>query len=226
MKYYIYISDAKVNMLLSQIPHEHKKRIATEFKIDLKLLSASRKAEVEVNDDRIAKLEVVCEFIRTYGNIGSVEESDEYIEDTLTMTWVVGGHDNGLVYFSGISGETILGLGGSSKHLIGVSEFDGSRRIESLMSAAPLIISALRTMLGDKTGTLGQLEYLPRNVKDNPMAYVLSASAMMIERPQCPKQRMEFLAKRLAEQELPSGRQFECAARAILATPLYVALAE
>ena len=38
MKYYIYISDAKVNMLLAQIPHNIKKKVATEFKIDLKVI--------------------------------------------------------------------------------------------------------------------------------------------------------------------------------------------
>src|ERR1022692_4308702 len=31
VKYYLYISDAKVDMLLSQIPHEPKKKIALEF---------------------------------------------------------------------------------------------------------------------------------------------------------------------------------------------------
>jgi hypothetical protein len=43
VKYYLYISDSKVDMLLSQIPHETKKTIAAEFKIDLKLFSALKK---------------------------------------------------------------------------------------------------------------------------------------------------------------------------------------
>jgi hypothetical protein len=36
MRYYIYISDAKVDMLLSQIPHEQRNKIATELKLDFK----------------------------------------------------------------------------------------------------------------------------------------------------------------------------------------------
>ncbi len=32
-KYYIYISDAKMDMLLPQVPHGLKKKVATEFKL-------------------------------------------------------------------------------------------------------------------------------------------------------------------------------------------------
>lgn len=37
MKYYIYISDSKVDMLLAQIPHDFKRRVALQFKVDLKV---------------------------------------------------------------------------------------------------------------------------------------------------------------------------------------------
>ncbi len=85
MKYYVYISDAKVDMLLPQITQEQKKKLATEFKIDLKILSASRKTETEMDDNRITKLEAVCEFIRQYGNLGTVDAPDEYIEDSMPL---------------------------------------------------------------------------------------------------------------------------------------------
>jgi hypothetical protein len=43
MKFYLYISDAKIDMLLPQIAHEAKKKIATEFGFDLKIFKpASR----------------------------------------------------------------------------------------------------------------------------------------------------------------------------------------
>lgn len=62
MKYYIYISDAKVDMLFPQVPHDIKKKVATEWKMDLKLLSAARKVETESEDNRIARLETVVDF--------------------------------------------------------------------------------------------------------------------------------------------------------------------
>jgi len=43
MKFYLYVSDAKVDMLFSQVPHELKKKVATEWKIDLKLLDLLRR---------------------------------------------------------------------------------------------------------------------------------------------------------------------------------------
>ncbi len=85
MKYYTYISDAKVDMLFPQVPHEIKKKVATEFGFDLKFLSAKRKAESESEENRITRLEVVAEYLRKSGKVGSVDEPDDYIADTLLM---------------------------------------------------------------------------------------------------------------------------------------------
>jgi hypothetical protein len=48
MKYYIYISDAKVDIVLPQVPHATGKKVATEFGIDLKVLKATRTTEEEL----------------------------------------------------------------------------------------------------------------------------------------------------------------------------------
>jgi hypothetical protein len=32
----------------------------------------------------------VCEFIKQYGNIGTIDEPDEYVQDTLPLTWTPG----------------------------------------------------------------------------------------------------------------------------------------
>ncbi len=85
MKYYVYISDAKVNMLLSQIPHDVKHKIAQELGIDIKIFKAMRKVESEYEEDRVSKLETVANYIREWGNLGTVQKSDIYIEDTLDM---------------------------------------------------------------------------------------------------------------------------------------------
>ena len=41
MRYYVYVSDSKVDMLYSQMPRGIRDRIAAELKIDLKVISAS-----------------------------------------------------------------------------------------------------------------------------------------------------------------------------------------
>ena len=147
MKYYIYISDTKVDMLLSQIPHEAKKKIATELKFDLKVLSASRKSETDQEDNRFTRLEAVVTFIREYGNIGTVDEPDEYIDDVLPMRWGPYGNlieQTPLVYFGGLTERTIVGLGGSMKHVIG-SVGDAYALSASI---TPILVSYLEKQLG------------------------------------------------------------------------------
>ena len=87
MKYYLYISDAKVDMLFPQVPHEIKSKVASEYKFDIKLFSASRKTETEGEDNRIARLESVVDFIQQYGKLGTVDHPDDFIADTLSMRW-------------------------------------------------------------------------------------------------------------------------------------------
>jgi hypothetical protein len=48
MKYYVYISDAKIDMLLPQVPHEVKKKMASEFGFDFKLLKGSKRQKLKV----------------------------------------------------------------------------------------------------------------------------------------------------------------------------------
>jgi hypothetical protein len=120
MKYYIYISDAKVDMLFPQVPHEVKARVASEFGIDLKIFVAKRKSESETEENRISRLEAVVAFIRDFGNLGSVQKPDEYIEDTMKMRMSLHASKEGqLVYFGGKELNTFVGLGGSVGHIVG-----------------------------------------------------------------------------------------------------------
>ena len=66
MQYYVYISDSKVDMLLPQIPHDIRKKVATEWKLDLKVFGSTRKEEHETEDNRIARLEAVSSFIEEF----------------------------------------------------------------------------------------------------------------------------------------------------------------
>ncbi len=226
MKYYIYISDAKVDMLFPQVPHDIKKKVALEFKMDLKLLSASRKTETESEDNRIARLETVVDFIREYGKVGSVDEPDEYIEDSLPMRW---GNYSGsseqspVVYFGAETDKTIVGLGGSMKHLIG-SSGDSSAHSHS---ATPFLLDFLFKELNidhpnpdleparehDRRG--GRRDFTP-------IEGVALASPQM----HGPSQNVEFLAKRLAYGRIENLGPILEGRSSLLATPLYIAMAD
>jgi hypothetical protein len=118
MKYYLYISDAKVDMLLPQISPETKRKVATELGIDLKIFKASRKSEEDSDENRISRLETVVEFIRTYGNVGTIDEPDDFIDDT-QMMWSGPDQAKALAYFAGQTDKTVFGFAGSASNLIG-----------------------------------------------------------------------------------------------------------
>jgi hypothetical protein len=228
MKYYIYISDAKVDMLFPQVPHDIKKKVALEFKMDLKLLSASRKTETETEDNRIARLEAVVDFIHEFGNIGTVDEPDQYVEATLPMHWgcfrVT--PPNQPVYFAGETERTVVGLGGSAQHLLG-GQGDGEAGSNSL---TPALLDFIYKELGSGENQfkgLGDPSY--DRGEEVSLRAVVAASKDM----RGPSQNLEFLAKRLlfgsarkrGFDRSKSAPTFS-SIKALLATPLYVAMAD
>ena len=227
MKFYIYISDSKIDMLLAQIPREQKRKIATEFKFDLKVLSASRKSEVESEDNRFVRLETVIAFIREYGNVGSVDDPNEYVQDELSMRWgPYDAIDSPLVYFAGETEKTVVGLAGSKKHLIGNSM--GESFICSY-SYAPNILYYLRKELGlslkwREKRVAKQLERFGeyQNKSDAYLSTIYSASRGASG----PEQNLEFVAKRLLYGNSSRAWGEDSNRTVLLATPLYVAMVD
>ena len=218
MKYYVYISDAKVDMLLAQIPHDAKQRFATEFKFDLKLLSASRKTETEAEDNRYTRLDAVVTFIREYGNLGTVDEPNEYVEGSLDMRWGPYGEDDekgSLIYFGGVTERTIVGLGGSMKHVIGNS---GQTNAHS-HSFTPMLVRSLERDLNFDE----RRQQAPRQDDeiDGTGIRALQAVELATTEIEGPTQPLEFMAKRLLY-----GRGYSKKRKVFLGTPLYVALLE
>jgi hypothetical protein len=221
MKFYVYISDSKVDMLLSQISPGAKRTIATELKMDLKLLSASRKSEVETQADRLTRLDAVVVFIREFGNLGTIDEPDEYIEDRLAMRWGPYGMApykeelSPLVYFGGATGNTIVGLGGSAKHVLGNT---GPSAAFSA-SATPYLLTYLEQHL-DTNEILGSEASQSEDMS-------LSAVHLATMGMKGPRQNLEFMAKRLLHGPSPyPERDGKPNMSVLLATPLYVAYDE
>ena len=90
MKYYLYISDSKLAMLLPQIRATTKgTKASTEFSINLKLFSAKRSSEQTSEMSTQEKLDMVVDFIRQYGDTGSADQTPEtqpeYIADSRSI---------------------------------------------------------------------------------------------------------------------------------------------
>src|SRR5258708_2610617 len=143
MNYETDICGAKVGMVFHQVHHDIQKKVATEFGIDLKFLSAKRKAELEPEENRITRLEVVAEFIRNSGKVGSVDEPNEYIADTLQMR---AARIEEFFYLAGRTEKTFFGMGGSLQHVIG-----SAARSELPQSLAGVMFGGLRKFLNEKS---------------------------------------------------------------------------
>jgi uncharacterized protein DUF7019 len=200
MKYYIYISDSKLDMLFHQVSTEIKEKIASEWKLDLKVFSVSRESETEIPANRYARLQAVVDFISHYGDVGSVDEPGEYIRDTLLLKC---GLYEDIVYFGGATEDTVVGLAGSARHVIG--NLGASEASVWPPSFYPYILKRL----GERF-----------NLDQDAMDAIFDASTVMGGS----EQRFEFLAKRLACG--PSSRWKAENRKVLLATPIYVAMAE
>jgi hypothetical protein len=227
MKYYIYISDTKVDMLLPQVPHDVKKKVATEFGIDLKLLTAKHKTEEESDENRISRLEAVVKFIKEYGNVGTVDKPDQYIEDTLPMRW--GPYDKfvaaepSVVYFGGETDRTVFGLGGSLHHVIGNV---GTSQSSASASLAPFLLSYLgkNPATGESEANGGEISGAQTDLDGEFAREVVYLTTRGMKGP---SQRLEFLAKRLLQGPSPHpDRDKRAGMQVLLATPLYVSMAD
>ena len=203
LRYYVYISDSKVDMLLPQVDPGFAGKRSTELGINLKLVTGKHKRESD--PDRIARLERVVRHIDDFCDVGTIDEPGQYFRGRLTMRMR---QSEGLVYLTGATEDTVVGLGGSNGHIIG--------------GAAPKELPGFpRSLLP------GMVEGLTAMAADDAPANALELAHMANRNLRADQQEVEFIAKRLAHgpspyPELDGGK----ALTVLVGSPLFVALAE
>jgi len=233
LKYFIYISDSKVDMLYSQIPRQTRNNIATELKIDLKIISA-KFDEQPPEKTRYSKLDVVTNYIKKHEDVGTINEPRNYFQGTIPMRWAqfpqhsynrtlagTPGIDqlDQFVYFSNqidfeSQNKLIVGLGGSVQHLVG---YRTPSKIESLTIQIPhSSLPGISTMLFQLSEEIDDLDSFPNSTIGNAFRLALDLEGSG-RKTQTPIQTMEFLARRLLEGEINNYR-------VIIGSPIYVAL--
>jgi hypothetical protein len=207
MKFYNYISDTKVDMLFSQIPTHIGETIAAELNIDLEQVQVNLSSDVP-DQTRYLKLGIVVRYIEKHLGVGTVDEPSAYLRGNLPMRW--GPYGPAMVYFGAETRHTILGMAGSAKHVIGSI---GDAQIEHLpISYMPhQILSTLEKAI---------LVEEPRLEGGSVSLQIVEAATTGMTGPQ---ENLEFLARRLVTGELATA---EGAKNTVLATPIYVALAD
>lgn len=222
LKYYIYISDSKVDMLYAQIPKSIKNGLAAELKLNIGMLSASLK-QGPLDETKYSKLQIVNRYIEKELELGSIDEPKEYIRGIAPVRWGSYGSSKSVVYFGGSTGNTVFGFGGSLQHLIGVS-------CESHVNSGS-ITPYLLSVLADESSRSSsrQLASTPFS-QEEMVSSVMRAVYVANSRMKGPEQMVEFLAKRLFFlSDHPSEEDEwwrESKKNVLLATPVYVAMAE
>jgi len=217
VRYYLYISDAKVDMLLAQIDPAFGRRSTTEVGLSVKLFNVRRNVEA-APPDRTAKLERVLRHLEERGEIGSTDDPGPYFRGSLPMQWgpMQGANGGSLVYFGGRSGQTILGLGGAGSHVLGSG---GPQAQEFAPSSVPTLLAGLASAFAD--GGDGMPAESP--AEQSPLAWVHTAGRLL----RGPRQPVEFVARRLLTGPSPYPElDARPGMKVLLGSPLYVALAD
>jgi len=120
LRFYVYISDAKVEMLMAQIPPRALKRIGAELSINLKVLSV-KFTERESLDSRYSRAAAVTQYLTAQGLVSEVNDSSMYFAvERAPMRWAHVGNP-GLVFFAGEIEGSVVFLTGSPHHVIGAA---------------------------------------------------------------------------------------------------------
>jgi hypothetical protein len=214
-RYYLYVSDTKLDMLAEQIPRGLLSGLAAELQIDLKVVGVSLR-EKPSEQTRYSKLAVVEAYLHQHGSVGSVDDPAAYFGGTLPLRW--GTIADNVVYFTGDGKRTVLGLTGSLRHVIG---HDAPQIVEWGIGSFP---SSLESYARDL-----DVEDEEAVTPDALRATVETAAANFL----APEQDVHFLARRLmystasdwtrTRQRFPNhaGHLYT-----LLGTPIYVALAD
>jgi hypothetical protein len=205
LRYYLYISDAKVEMMLPQIDPGFDRVSESEIGFDVKVASAKRKVGTTFN--RVARLERVVRYLDDFADVGTVDEPGQYFRGRMPMRW--GSVTSSLVYFGGATERTVVGLGGAAGHLHG--ERGGSDAFAP--SSLPGIVEGLRGVLA-ADGADGQPEALP-------------AAHLAHRQLRGTEQDLEFVAKRLAHGPSPYPElDPHQGMNVLVGSPIFVALGD
>lgn len=207
MKYYLYISETKINMLATQIPKKIWEKYKAEVNINIEVFSASI-SKKETENTLYSKVNLIEKYIKKEIGIGTIGNPKKYFRGAADVNWGEWNSDsmaknnlnnfnpNDVVFFKGKTVDTGFILVGSSAHMIGNYDV---KPVHSRY-VAPYFLSTLS-------------ESLKEPIKDEKS----ETSFREIHNLEFPgeKQRISFLAKKLLSKK-----------GILIGSPIYVCLEE
>jgi hypothetical protein len=179
---------------------------------------------MEQRSGRDEMLKQVEKALKERDQIGSLADPKSYIKDVFPVRWGIYNDcqtrpddEPALVYFGGFANNLLLGMGGSSCHVEGHSGATGTWSRSSTPTLTRWLLSGLHS------GKAPKDSYCVNIREEENEVFRAMAVAQYYLRP--PTQKVEFLAKTIAIGEVRGMESFINVekAKAILATPLYVA---
>jgi hypothetical protein len=229
MKFYLYISDAKVEMLAGQLRRGLGGLVAN-WKVDVSAGPASIGAEGRsVDPTRYKQLEKITRHIRRHEDCGTIDEPGTFVFDTLSVRWGPFAADDRIVFFTGVTQKTVFALGGSSSYLLQAPKRENAGYPEG-RSASWILVSALLRAFGHTDNVNYRAD--ARDF-DGALLAAVGSLANDFESgawPPSPPTQVEFLAKRLVVGEPYRGYyyhmqdEFDAPNVVFLGSPLYVAM--
>jgi serine/threonine protein kinase len=232
LKYYVYVSRTKVEMLYGQIPSVQRNNIAHRLNVDLSRLAGQVLLEGSIDDALLAKTNLVVGFLEEQGLVGTINQPRPFFKGQLALRWgpyvipsgANAGGSTGLVYFGGETESTIIGLGGSLHHVIGRVGGAASHS----HSATPVLVNVLSRELGISAGEMPEppppesLGPVDRNWR------ALKAVELASTQMEGPVENIEFVARLLLSGTEIQGyhRSARPPRQVLLGSPIYAALAD
>lgn len=218
MRYYLYVSAAKVDMLYGQIPPKLLRRLAVEAKVDLKVVSVavqSPRADTSTYD----RLDIVEAYLDREFDVSWMSEPTAWFRGDLGLRIAGYGDADGPTLMTGRDGDTVVALIGSAHHLIGYQAAPDMHRVG--FSGLPSISRLLQNIppeWEDQFGVRWRGGRMPN--RESVEHEVLRVAESLT----VPPMYCEFLARRLMRSTVTreDGKELTI----LIGTPLYVAMSD
>ncbi|GAA1621962.1 DUF7019 family protein [Catellatospora bangladeshensis] len=220
LRYMAYVSDTKIDMLISQIQEPLRRSIATELKLDLKLIGLTLNADSPLRQQsRIEKVALVEDYLARHQQVGDLTATQGYVRARLNMDWaplsdIEPGRADAekITFFCGYTPDLLVVLGGSTAHLLGTPVEPAA----TPGSQPYAIRRALQPVAPQGTGLDEQAETdTVRSLADG----IAATAKAVFQTPQP----VQFLARCISRGPLPDGSQRPAY---LLGSPLYVEMVD
>lgn len=214
-KFYLYVSDAKVEMLHAQIPRAFLDGVSGELETGLPGIGKVTLKQEPGEKGGFHRVAEVCAYLERQRLVGGVHDEQSYFTGEMEMSWGYFEQENLVVLYSSQSGVDTF-LAGSGHHLIGDDRGVPKTRMRG--SHMFHVVEALRMVTGREDDERCESDD-PVDLACFPGADLFRTVGLRL-RSAGIAQRVSFMARRL--------RDFGAAgeSKVVIGSPIYVALSD